>query len=145
MVSDDLGEADPKRYPTHEAWTVTPAHAEDAWDSNASGLNTYSRKFEVASKKAPASTWKNAQINCKAYSQASDDAGTWRLPTVRELGLIYSKIGDLTAVSDIGYGYYWAATEGDDSDNAWEMRLDTGGRTKYSKNANNSVRCIRDL
>lgn len=48
-------------------------------------------------------------------------------------------------MSDIGYGYYWAATEGDDSDNAWEMRLDTGGRTKYSKNANNSVRCIRDL
>ena len=48
-------------------------------------------------------------------------------------------------MSDIGYGYYWAATEGDDSDNAWEMRLDTGSRTKYSKNANNSVRCIRDL
>ena len=108
-------------------------------------MNTYSRKFEVASKKAPASTWKNAQINCKAYSQASDDAGTWRLPSVRELGLIYSKIGDLTAVSDIGGGYHWAATEGDDSDNAWEMRLDTGSRTKYSKNANNSVRCIRDL
>lgn len=147
VVSDDLGEADPKRYPTHEAWTATPAHAEDAWDSNASGLNTCSRKFEVASKRAPASTtWQNAQINCKAYSQASDDAGTWRLPTIRELGLIYSKIGDLTAVSDIGTGYYWAATEAVFvSDDAWELRLDTGGRTKYSKNANNSVRCIRDL
>lgn len=146
VVSDDLGETDPRRYPTHEVWTATPAHAEDAWDSNASGLNTYSRKFEVASKSAGISTWKNAQINCRQYSQASDDAGTWRLPTVRELGLIYNKIDYLTAVSDIGNGYYWAATEAaSDSDNAWELRLDTGSRTKYSKDANNSVRCIRDL
>ena len=49
-------------------------------------------------------------------------------------------------MSDIGTGYYWAATEAVFvSDDAWELRLDTGGRTKYSKNANNSVRCIRDL
>lgn len=146
VVSDDLGEADPRRYPAHEVWTATPAHAEDVWDSNASGLNTCSRKFEVASKKTGVSTWQNAHVSCQQYSQASDDAGTWRLPTIRELGLIYSKIGDLTAVSDIGNGYYWAATEAVFvSDDAWELRLDTGGRSKYSKNANNSVRCIRDL
>lgn len=49
-------------------------------------------------------------------------------------------------MSDIGTGYYWAATEAVFvSDDAWELRLDTGSRTKYSKNANNSVRCIRDL
>lgn len=146
VFKDISGEADPMQYPTHEPWTVTPAHAESNWSSNASGLNTYGEKFEVATKDVEPQLWVYAQAACQNYSQASDDAGTWRLPTVRELVLIYNKIDDLMAVSNTRNGYYWSATEGTpDSNSAWEVRLDTGGRTSYSKNARNSVRCVRDL
>jgi hypothetical protein len=145
VFKDISGEADPTQYPTHEVWTVTPAHAESAWNTNASGLNTYGEKFEVAMKDVEPQLWVYAQAACQNYSQASDDAGTWRLPTVRELVLIYNKIDDLTAVNNTRTGYYWAATEANDSNNAWEVRLDTGSRTNYPKNARNSVRCVRDL
>lgn len=119
VVVDAYGTADPVLYPTHEPWTVTPAHAEKDWDANDSGLNTCSQKFMVAKADAKGKggsatsiTWyeasgtthatynPNGYSACAQYSEASDqsDKGTWRLPTVRELRLIYDMKAELAVV-----------------------------------------------
>ena len=119
VVVDVYGNADPVLYPTHEPWTVTPAHAEKDWDANDSGLNTCSQMFMVAKADAKGKggsatsiTWyeasgtthatynPNGYSACAQYSEASDqsDKGTWRLPTVRELRLIYDMKAELAVV-----------------------------------------------
>ena len=119
VVVDVYGNADPVLYPTHEPWTVTPSHAEKTGNANDSGLNTCSQKFMVAKADAKGKggsatsiTWyeasgtthatynPNGYSACAQYSEASDqsDKGTWRLPTVRELRLIYDMKAELAVV-----------------------------------------------
>ena len=135
VVVDVYGNADPVLYPTHEPWTVTPAHAEKDWDANDSGLNTCSQMFMVAKADAKGKggsatsiTWyeasgtthatynPNGYSACAQYSEASDqsDKGTWRLPTVRELRLIYDMKAELAVV--IPNLNYLSVTEYDDQD-----------------------------
>ena len=102
--------------------------------------NRFAAKFEVAASDVDTSaTWDDAVNLCPSG---------WRLPTIRELRLIYvyrNELGtfDLSAMST----GYWSATESSsDSSNAWYVVFgsgETGG--KYPKIANSRVRCIRDL
>ena len=136
------------KYPLHGPWTITPIHAESDVSSNDSGINTVSEKFEVASVNARTqSTWANAKTACQNYSQASGAAGTWRLPTIRELTLIYILQKKLTACNQLSSsGYYWAATESSKiSGNVWVLYSD-GAMTSQSKTSSQGiVRCVRDL
>ena len=137
---------DPMLYSTHEAWTTTPDHSESAWSSNASGFNTYGEKFEVASANASSSTWAGAKTACQKYSQTSGGAGTWRLPTVRELKLICDKKQALPAANLPSSNYYWSATgHSSFSAYAWSVNFNNGSTSYDSKNGSLYVRCVRDL
>lgn len=125
----------------HEKWLVTPAHNElDAAN------NRFSARFEVASADASAEkvAWTAAAQACSSYTQASGGAGTWRLPTVRELRLIYALRNELSDAK-LSANAYWSATEHSDSGlKPWLVDFKTG----YTNNAaydSYFVRCVRDL
>ena len=147
VVKDGVGQADASRYPTHGPWSETPAHRESAWDANASGSNTLGEKFEVASKTAAAESstaWTDAAQLCESYTQSGDDAGTWRLPTIRELKLIYDMKARLSGDLNLRYSNHWSATEKDDTD-AWRLNMANGGIFSHNKVSQLTVRCVRDL
>ena len=173
ILFDQIGAADPAQYPSHEPWTTTPIHLEVQWNTNASGLNTVSEKFRVASQDAVGKdgssseqmTWYEAAGKthstynpdgysaCREYYEETDqsDKGLWRLPTVRELRLISDKKSMLTATnmppddSDT-YAYAYATATIRQTDFlAWHVVL-KGGNTNYAQMYwSKSVRCVRDL
>lgn len=119
----------------HPNWNSTPSHNElDATN------NRFAAKFEVATSDVNTSVqWADAVDLCPSG---------WRLPTIRELRLIYAfryELGtfDMSAMSTV----YWSATEsGSDSSYAWYVVFGSGNTgCKYSKTSNYRVRCIRDL
>ena len=125
-------------YPLHGPWTSTPAHSESAYDANVSGLNTVSGKFEVATSNATAFVdWTTAVTACPSG---------WRLPTVRELCLIYALKNELTSAhlpsGILAYG--WAGTTVN-SDTAWSVYFDDGSVRSDPKASPCFVRCVRDL
>ena len=165
VTKDVYGCADPDTYPTHEAWTTTPAHTESAATANASGYNTVGERFQVAKANAMGKdgssetmTWYeasgtvNATYNaagysaCAQYSEAADqsDKGTWRLPTVRELKLIYDNGRSLTDPVPFR-GYYWSATE-ENTAAVKVVNYQTGAMTNSAKQVvtNYRVCCVRD-
>ena len=84
----------------------------------------------------------NDCINC------TYDGGGWRLPTQRELLMMWifrTKINDFSGTS-FGAGYYWSATEGD-ADYAWSVNFNNGATNiNYSKSYYSyRVRCVREL
>ena len=89
---------------------------------------------------------------CAAYggkSSASSERGLWRLPTARELLIIYSLKGQLSASSVVGFkpfssSIYWSATEGI-SDYSWSVNFDRGYVSNGAKYSPDRVRCVRDL
>ena len=88
VTKDAGGAADPVAFPTHEAWTKTPEHAENNWYNNATEWNSLGEKLLVAKADAAAPTsLADAEGKCAGYSELSDgaDAGLWRMPTLREL------------------------------------------------------------
>ena len=150
VTRGSFGETDASKYPTHERWlTTTPAHSESAWDANASEFNTVAVKFEVASKDASGFSfinWDAAVQACASYKQSEDDAGTWRLPTERELKLIYDMRKQLTGTDLVDNYYHWSATEaGDGNANAWVVRFYNGQLTNTPKTSEYAVRCVRDV
>ena len=135
-------------YPLHGPWTITPTHAESKYNTNDSGINTVSEMFEVASVNVgTSSTWDNAKTACQNYSQASGAAGTWRLPTVRELMLIRTTRSKLTSIDlSTSKGFNWSATEYTSSGYAWTCSIAANIATQgTTKSTNRPVRCVRDL
>ena len=148
----------------HGSWASTPRHAESAWDANASGLNTVGNRFEVATSDAVGEdgssetmTWyeasgttdasynPNGYSACARYSQ--DGKTGWRLPTIRELRLIYALRSELTLANLPSSRRYWTATENSStSGNAWCVIFPGGTTNYYNKSYNgHRVRCVRDL
>ena len=147
VVKDAFGHADPEMYPIHEPWEVTPAHNEKAWDANVSGYNTVAARFEVALADANSGNrvqWASAGSACASYSQLSGEAGTWRLPTVRELKLIF----DMNLIVPPSSGsnvMYWAATGYTDMF-PWVVHISAGPAGGAAPAmAALYVRCVRDL
>ena len=90
----------------------------------------------------------NGYSACAQYSEASDqsDKGTWRLPTQRELILIYDMQAELAVV--IPAKTHCSATEYSVSKN---MAFCVSFSTGFANNVNgwsmkdNLTRCVRDL
>ena len=141
VISDLSGGAN---IPTHPHWMTTPAHSESTWTANTSGLNTVTAKFEVASEDIGSGNiyWSNAAAACSIYQQSSDDVGSWRLPTIRELMVIYDLKSKLSAAP--AFGGHWAATAVNSS-NAWNVNASKGGALSYQKTGKGAVRCVRDI
>ena len=149
LVIQDAGGGNSVMYPTHEPWLTTPVHYESAWDANASNQNAVAEKFEVASKPAAAESstaWADAAQLCKSYTQSGDDAGTWRLPTIRELKLIYDMKARLSGDLNLRYSNHWSATQKDwNGSTAWRLNMANGGIYLSDKTTLYTVRCVRDL
>ena len=170
VVKDNYGPA-VASYPTHDPWAQTPAHEESAWDSNESGYNTVGKSFRIAKANAVGKdgssagvTWyeatgtQDATYNpagysaCSEYSETDDqsDKGTWRVPTVRELKLMYEKGTSLSMTIRPAYsGYYWSATDKAGTAGAAALAVyyqQSGVVSTSGKGAvtNYKVRCIRD-
>lgn len=142
----------------HPNWTTTLTHNElDATN------NRFAAKFEVATSDAVGKdgssatmTWyeasgttdasynPNGYSACASYSQ--DGKTGWRLPTIRELRLIYALRSELTSANLPSSDCYWSATERSSNSNyVWYVRF-TGGLTNYdNKSYGYRVRCVRDL
>ena len=139
--------------PLHPNWTAStmPAH-DDASEDNALAV-----EFEVAAENCNSTNapgvaqyngylWGNALSACAAYSQVGTTAGQWRLPTFKELQLIYAKKNELT-VSGFPDYFYWSATQnsGNSDDYAWAVNFNSGGTSSEYMSFYNSVRCVRDI
>ena len=149
VLRDEVGSADPDSYSFHQPWTTTPAHRESSWNANVSGYNTYAERFEVAAADMP-NRYGNS-VNCSAYSQASGDAGTWRVPTVKELQLIVNlfRAGKLPGVAMVvasGDVCYWSATvDANDGSRTWAVKPSNYGIQNRANGNQFPTRCIRDI
>ena len=112
----------------HPNWTTTPPH-----DETDAANNRLTAKFEVAAKDIAISgsstfTLQETVSKCASYSESSGDAGTWRLPTIRELRLIYVLRDELTSVNfsinTNNQFYCWSTTEdSSSSDKVWTVSV----------------------
>ena len=167
VLRDIFGSAE-DRYPIHhKPWVATPAHGEAAWDANVSGYNTVGEKFRVALSNAKGKdgsslmmTWfeasgtTDATYNsdgysaCAQYSEETNqsDKGLWRLPTIRELKLIYVYRNSIANSFITGRGYYSATRKSDSNNYAWYDYFSYSSDTVYTCPADDRhyVRCVRD-
>ena len=65
----------------------------------------------------------------------------WRLPTKRELNLMYGVYTNGNG-ANLNDNYYWSSTEYDDV-NAWVQYFSIGSQFNYTKNDSNGVRAVR--
>ena len=122
--------------------------------SESSAENRVAAKFEVADANAvSAANWDETKTICAAYTQPGTSAGDWRLPTQRELMLVwvmYSQ-NSLTGVANLPTGRYWSATHYSQSSNsAWTVSFagtDDGRTYQFYKYESGGarVRCVRDV
>lgn len=157
IVSRDLnGGVNPKSLRA-EAWTETPAH------NQGSNQNRVYSRIQVARSRpneAEAMPWSEAADYCRNLQE--DGYTNWRVPTQRELMLIYVMNGKLAdglyrldprpnpPDPDLTV-YYWSATEDEHTSNYWSLGLSDRNPTKegqvesYPGSALNYVRCVRDV
>ena len=127
----------------HANWKAStlPVHYEQETENNA-----VSARFEVASADlAGTMSWNNARTGCAAYKQSGTSAGDWRLPTQRELMLIWvmQKKGLLTGLTFPG-NFYWTSTTWSECGSIWYMDFKRGA-TQVSSTDIYNVRCVRDF
>lgn len=140
IKSDALLTATQKRFLMNQ--TTQPIYNEQ------SEYNKVSAKFQVASTDASTSSaWANAYTLCKSYSTGAA-AGSWRVPTQKELMLMWMFKSKLTGCGNIvtTSGDFWSSTENsNNASNAWSVYFSTGSTPSYGKPGDSSVRCVRDL
>lgn len=76
---------------------------------------------------------------CHAYSKGNKAAGSWWLPSLGELGMIWkyfepinAALARISGATQLSVVPYWSSTEHSAS-NAWNMNMGNGGRWHYSK------------
>ena len=85
---------------------------------------------------------------CAQYSEETDqsDKGLWRLPTIRELKLIYVYRNSIANSFITDRGYYSATRKSDSNNYAWYDYFSYSSDTVYTCPADDRhyVRCVRD-
>ena len=143
--------------PIHVNWTAAtmPVHNERSAD------NAVAARFEVAKDDCdvdnprsvvPESNpneyyWATALLACAAYTQDGSWAGQWRLPTKKELELIFAKKELLSSITNTDGDFYWSATESNSDDAyAWRGGANDDDWEPMPKTPSYySVRCVRDI
>ena len=84
---------------------------------------------------------------CAEYSESADDKGSWRLPTVSEIMLVYKKRGVLLMRISSFSGDCWTATESSDNDGYADILMKRNGNVavRAFNDESQYVRCVRDL
>ena len=128
--------------PIHENWTAADIPAHHTNDP----ANAAARIFEVAKKEGVIGVpWADAKEYCRYYSQG--DGGGWRLPTLRELGMLYDAQKNFSIDHIFSIATYWSCTEDpDNADNAAHLYMFFDGQCGYDAKTStgNRVRCVRD-
>jgi len=90
------------------------------------------------------SSWYGAN-DLLSYASNHDTNGAkfkdWRLPTKRELNLMYDVYSDQNGPS-LNTAHYWSSTE-DDYNKAWIQSFNSGSQNNYGKGATFTVRAVR--
>lgn len=89
----------------------------------------------------------NAWALCKSYNGEGGGAGQWRLPTQRELEMIWilhPQLINKASFTAFSANYYWAATEYTGT-SGWAVRFSDGYTNSNTKTSSTYVRCVRDL
>ena len=134
---DDAGGA--KTACIHPNWTASTMPSHTVGDA----ANAVSARFEVAAADLPEQiAWADALTGCAGYTQAGTSAGDWRVPTQRELMLIWVMLPS-TGLSFNSDSYYW--TSASESQYAWGLSFLTGTTYTYKKILTHYVRCVRDF
>jgi len=90
------------------------------------------------------STWYEANdllSNPSNHDADGKEFSDWRLPTKRELNLMYVVYNNGNAAS-LQVNYYWSSTEGD-NDNAWGQEMYDGTQANDDKDGPGIVRAVR--
>ena len=90
------------------------------------------------------SSWYEANdllSNTSNHDADGKEFSDWRLPTKRELNLMYVVYNNGNAAS-LNPGYYWSSTEYD-NDNAWSQNFTSGTQPSTNKVYTYSVRAVR--
>ncbi len=98
----------------------------------------------VAMQDQGTSTWYEANdllSNPSNHDADGKEFSDWRLPTKRELNLMYGVYSGSNAAS-LNSGFYWSSTEGGFS-NAWEQYFGNGSQYVNSKDYADGVRAVR--
>lgn len=106
-----------------------------------------SSKFQVMRSDLPRKDWSGAYNACKTYSGEGGAAGQWRLPTQRELMMVYVLHPQLKGVGSFSVfngSFYWTCTE-DNATYSWYVSFYHGETTSQIKGNIYYVRCVRDL
>ena len=140
VTRSSWGDIDIDAYPQHDPWETTPNHSESTWTANTSGFNTVASMFEVASKNVRGVS--NGNSDCPSYSQYADDLGSWRVPTIREMKLIYDMRDELTAVEPLDKVYITATTN--TAGDIWRVNFNDGSVYTWPEAENKDLRCVRD-
>ena len=149
VVKDAYGQGNERLYPLHAPWPVTPVNKSDGYASLGSGLNLMGSRYELAAVQLAKGKWADAAAKCAAYSQEAADAGTWRLPTARELAHVAELKDDLNLLMNLTTDVFWSATENSaQSDGtmafAYDLRSSTPSPSR-SKTASLPILCVRDV
>ena len=158
IVSRDARGGVSLEYLRTEVWTETPDH------SQTSSLNRVYSRIQVARSRpndAEAMPWSDATDYCRNLQE--DGYTNWRVPTQRELMLIYvmnDQLADGLYRSDPRPNppepdlsvFYWSATHDGNTSNVWSVGLsDTNDENEgkvepYPDTQRlNYVRCVRDV
>ena len=164
VLRDDKGGVDEANLFSSQK-TASPTGAENSTD------NRMSRKIRVQKADPGKKTWADAKSYCEGLN--TEGFSDWRLPTQRELMLIWAMGGNSNVSSgyanNTGVGknpapaisssylnqqsgftafaadYYWSATQNSSSStNAWYVNFSSGHTYYYNKTSSYSVRCVRD-
>lgn len=106
-------------------------------------------KFQVmrANHTVGTTDWTTAYNQCKSYNGEGGGAGQWRLPTQRELMMIWILHPQLIgkgSFTAFDANFYWSASEYN-ATTAWGVLFVNGSVYNYGKTGSSYVRCVRDL
>lgn len=141
-------EADSRRTKMNQLTPTNSTSLPTAGGTNGEWNAKMSIKFQVMRKdRSPSTDWANAWALCRSYDSEAGRAGEWRMPTQRELQMIWILHPQLIGKGGFTAFYvsnYWSASEASAS-YAWLVRFVNGGVYDRAKTDLPFVRCVRDL
>lgn len=130
--------------------TVSPRFAIAKTDLVGINWATANGWTSAANSSSGTGTVASPATGCQAYFELGAPAGTWRVPTQRELYLIYTVRKELVT-NLVGFvdfltdgTQYWSSTTNSATE-AWTMDFSVGAMMNRTKTTQYRVRCVRDL
>jgi hypothetical protein len=134
-------EASPADVGATQAWCsdTTTSRGLSAWSNSAVGAGRTNTAHMLGG--TPARCTTGAAVAANVYSTAQAAAGSWWLPSLGELMLMYTNLRQ-AGVGDFATDYYWSSSEAD-ATIAWFQSFFYGIQDDASKTSSHRVRPVR--